>query len=190
MYPKDWKKYRDLIRENKIQLVVGLNTFAARYRMAKSMEGIYFKNIAQNTQDAYFSALRVQLAHNALESLGRAIGKRPYELEVIDSKLCRSFRNGTGIRFLSCLIEHTNEPLQSFLKQWIGNQKDYDLTRIAAATRHLHAHGLFTAHGCHVANSVRIQKTLNSLADALFISCDKHFSAFVQKLEEEIRINK
>jgi hypothetical protein len=183
MYPKDWKKYRDLVKQNRIQPVGGLNTFAARYRMAKSLEGINFKNIAQKTQDAYFAALRVQLVHNALESLSRAMGKNAYELEVFDSKLSKSFRSGTGIRFLSCLIDHTNEPLQSFLKKWIGNQKDHDLTRIAAATRHLHAHGLFTAYGCHVANSVRIQRMLNRLADSVFKACDRHFNAFVEERE-------
>ena len=112
MYPKDWKKYRDLVKQNRIQPVVGLNTFAARYRMAKALEGIDFKNIAQKTQNAYFVALRVQLAHNTLESLSRALGKKPYELEVIDWKLSKTFRSGTGIKFLSCMIEHANEPLK------------------------------------------------------------------------------
>jgi len=182
MYPKGWKQYRDMIKNNQTKPVADLNIFAARYRMAKSFKGIDFGHIAEKTQHSYFSALKVQLAHNALESLSRALKKKTYELNVTDANLSSSFRSGPGIKYISCLIQYTKPTLQEKLREWIGNENNHDLNRIAAATRHLLAHGFFTAHGCNVANHISIRKMLDNLSIQVFIACDQHFDNYLKSL--------
>ncbi len=54
MYPKGWKQYRDMIKNNQTKPVADLNIFAARYRMGKSFKGIDFGQIAVKTQQSYF----------------------------------------------------------------------------------------------------------------------------------------
>lgn len=160
--------------------------FAARYRLAKSWKEINFGRISQKTQNSYFAALRVQLAHNALEALAKAIGKKNVrDLQINDQKLSKSFRSIAGKRLLDCLINFANEDSKKRLLEWISNTDDYNLSIISAITRHSHAHGHFTAYGCGIAESLTAQKMLNSLADKLLDACDLHFGNFLDSLIEK-----
>ncbi len=179
-YPANWKKYIDSTKNKNESLSKSLCVFSARYRIAKSLKGVDLVNISKNTQNTYLAALRVQLAHNALESLATALEKKHYNLEVINPTLAKSFRGKTGATFLASFLDFVKPNLKTNILNWLNDDDNYDLNVIAAVTRHSFVHGHFTAYGSSIANSITAQKLIQSLADALLDACDFHFSEFLK----------
>jgi hypothetical protein len=153
-----------------------LNRFAARYRAAKLFVGIQYSPDATDEWQRGFSALlKVFLAYSAAESFRTAKEERgPITINLNDSLLAEVLRNNENL--LELLRVETRPALSNMVKTFQNRESD-DVGCIAAAVRHLVAHGTLTVGGANVGTLERSECILR-LAEAVLLLSDREFSEF------------
>ena len=148
-YPQAFRQWSDAITAKAVTSSAELNRFAARYRAAMLFDGIQLKSGASKEWQQGFSALlKVFLAYTAAESLRRGLGEKPpIVISLIDRPLANSLRSNNELPVL--LQKETHKKLSVHLLSFINGDSD-DVGRVAAAIRHLVAHGTITVGGADV----------------------------------------
>lgn len=162
-----------------------LNTFAYRYRLAESFQGIIAPEVGR-TLSGYNALTKVFLAYTAYETIvkaSRSLRVRnvyAHELNVIfDVLLAQRLRENTKLR--DYLTSYKSD---SGLKTKIQNFFDgstHDVVCVAYALRNIYAHGDLTASSVGT-ETIAKRKLFTDLANAILDYCDDRFSDCLDKL--------
>ncbi len=162
-----------------------VSRFAARFRVAKSFEGIALEGYTQETVNGYNALLRVFLVWSAFE---RFMGLLQVKPETILPRL-RAYapaRHIQAIRkhdrsqlWLSFLTERVNPELHKQLNA-IRSGTSNNITFVAAAARHIFAHGHLSAHANGAAPS-DVDAICNILFTFHMSVMDKEFDGMIRK---------
>jgi len=128
-----------------------VSRFAARFRVAKSFEGIALEGYTNETVNGYNALLRVFLVWSAFERFMALIQETPQTI-LPRLRAYAPARNIQAIRkhdrsqlWLSFLTERVNSKLRKQLEA-IRSGTSNNITFFAAAARHIFAHGHLSAH--------------------------------------------
>ncbi|MBP6738716.1 MAG: hypothetical protein KA146_01940 [Leptospiraceae bacterium] len=171
-YPKDWEKFTKAIKKKKAieilnrknedekELLKKVNRFAARYRLAKSFDGVILNRYNEDTVKTYSSIIKVFLSFTAFEIFLQIIPKN-------EEILLKESFNDTELKKISNSIIKLNKDknILSSIKEKLpfkpkdlGNKDKLELflskkenyyTKIfvvAEIIRHKFAHGILTAN--------------------------------------------
>ena len=131
--------------------------FFARYRLLKEFSSVEFHSIKGYTARGYESALKLGLAHTALESLQKA---RPgsHALPVKNKEAARLVRKLRGSQFEEFLVKTSTAPaLKKRLGQMFASQNIMDLTPLIEATRNSVFHGSFTPYSAGFTKNAEVR---------------------------------
>ena len=156
-YPDDWKEYVSALKRQGKEPNQAWGIAASRYRVAGNFCGANFFQLSESITRGYDRAIQLLLAYSAFEAACSARGLKPED---------RSVRSDTGfskdarVKLLKAFgsLPDTDFPLKSSLSNATLTQKvegffrkeHSNLQPVAAAMRHLFAHGLWTPHGASV----------------------------------------
>lgn len=195
--PSGYSRFCDLAKAGHDAKSIGfhgkigdVSRFAARFRVAKSFKGIVLDGYTIDTINGYNALLRVFLVWSAFERFMDLLRETPQtilprlhnyapaqKIQVIH-KLDRS-----GL-WLSFLMAHVNPALRKEL-QAIQAGTSSNIILVAAAARHIFAHGHLSAH----ANGVH-PGDVNTICDILFTFhldvMDQEFGKIVNKYKENL----
>jgi hypothetical protein len=176
-YPQDWDKYCRAVRDKTIESSTELNRFAARYRTAILFDGIHFKpGVGEDWKLGFSALLKVFLAYTAAESLQKGLEPQPFAISSTMPSLAKKLRSNSLL--LDLLIKEVKPRLRPRLEEF--RRKSNDVGPVAAAIRHLVAHGIITVGGAKADTIVRT-KGLLDLAKAILDLCNDKFSEFCSK---------
>jgi len=162
-----------------------VSRFAARFRVAKSFKDIALEGYDKTTVSGYKALLRVFLVWSAFERFMALLQEKP---ETILPRL-RAYvpaRNIQAIRkhdrsqlWLAFLTERVNSKLRKQLDA-IQSGKSNNITFLAAAARHIFAHGHLSAHANGV-NPMDVEAICNILCTFHMDVMDREFDGIVKK---------
>ena len=167
--------------------------FAARFRVAKSFSGIKLTGYSSETISGYNALFRVFLAWSAFERFMALLKEnpdtimprlRPYAPARNLQTIYKHDRSG---KFFSFLLQRVNPKLKKELCAIQGG-KSNKITFVAAATRHIFAHGHLSAH----ANDVD-PHDVDAISDILLkfhtTAMDQEFNKTVKKYKKRLPNN-
>jgi hypothetical protein len=171
-YPKDWDKFTKAIKKKKAieilnlanedekELLAKVNRFAARYRLAKSFDGVILNRYNEETVKAYSSIIKVFLSYTAFEIFLKIIKKNEQTLlqesfsDIQLKKISNSIitlNNDKNI--LSSIKEKMPFKIKDSgnktkLEVFLSKKGDYykNILIVAEIIRHKFAHGILTAN--------------------------------------------
>lgn len=162
IYPENtltqWSAYCALINKVRCAQDIGfalstadVNRFAARYRVARSFQGITLAGFSPNTVLGYNSLFRVFLMWSAFERFLQVMGHSQnsiepnlaaYKPQVCLAAISADEIGKTFYEFVAPRVDSKHQiRLQQFADHTLTNP-----TYLASAVRHLFAHGHLTAH--------------------------------------------
>ena len=188
--PPMWAEYEDRIQiaafTSSFAPAAVVNRFRARYRFARSFEGLMMSNYKEPTIRGYSALTKLTLHWTALEQLKRALSIEsdshfnisPELNEVILNKLRQINSSNKFFRYLKTNIKHWHETAE--LNKFISNQPCKVLS-LAKSTRHIFLHGQLTpnADGSDPADIVKICDLLSEFITEVM---DTNFKTQVENL--------
>ncbi len=165
-----------------------INRFIARYRLARSFQGLHLEDYSEKVTNGYNGIFHVYLAFSAFECLLNGIkltgfdmnwDKTEHNHQFISASLANQIRLNTQL--LNLLIENIDA------KQLISKITDFQKSQssnvapIVKGIRNLVAHGELSSTGA-VAGSQKHTKALHELATLVLDDSDKIFTEFVSKI--------
>lgn len=167
-----------------------VSRFAARFRVAKSFKGIVLEGYTSETISGYSALFRVFLVWSAFELFMALLGEK-HETILPRLRAYAPARNLQAIRkhdrsgrLFSFLMQRVNPKLQKELRT-IQTGRSNNITFVAAAARHIFAHGHLSAH----ANDVQ-PKDVDAICNILFTFhitvMDHEFSKMVKRYKESL----
>ena len=145
------------LRANNPKFPKRWSLFFARYRLLKEFSGVEFHSIKGQTARGYESALKLGLAHTALEALQKA---RPgsHAIPVKNREAARLVRKLRGSQFEDFLAKTSTAPaLRKRLGQMFASQNIMDLTPMVEAIRNSVFHGSFTPYSVGFTKSAEVR---------------------------------
>lgn len=157
-YPQGWKNFCSWRKETSVEFLPNhlnmseLNRFAARFRLAKSYEGLIMKDYPDASISAYGSVFGLFLTYSAFEELYKALNSPNKvivdEWAINDEIIAQKLRKSPKIiTFIQEKVDSTK--LRSRIQQFHDKEHDNILV-IAQAVRHLVAHGIMSIHSGNV----------------------------------------
>ncbi len=162
-----------------------LANFAARYRMAKSLESIVLTGYSAEARRGYLVAMKVALAYSALETLERGIDRfSPNKrTPIFFPRLGTQVSEGKLDDLLSSLIEAAEPRFRtSFAKRLDVMKTSTDpvnLRPLVEGLRNSMFHGKFTPTSSGLAKSKRNSDLLESLAEEILHTSDRLFEEWL-----------
>lgn len=188
-YPLDWHKFCNWQKNNPEEnlapnISLGeLNRFAARFRMAKSYQGLMLEGYPEASTAAYSSVLGVFLAYSALEQLYKAVGEPGSRIAdewgIYEDNISKKLKRST--RILNFLEEKvTSDQLKKRISKFTQGE-DENILVIAQAVRHLVAHGMMSVHPKQVKPQT-IENFCQKLTEILHLKTEDYFQEYIIKL--------
>ena len=178
-HPTHWQKYCHRVSRSRMAENAAINKFAARYKLAHSLQSVTFEGFTEKTNAAYAAATRVGLAYSALEALESALGLRKSEI-VIPSALATRLRSQEFRNLFELLEEElSNKKLKTQILEF-RRRMNRNVRPVVEGIRHLMFHGQFTAYGSGISSSKSRIKTLELLAEIVLNFADQEFSKWVE----------
>jgi hypothetical protein len=150
--------------------------------------GSTFGGLSREVAAGYSEAIRLLLAYCAFESACSASGERAGDCPIVaDSRVAPKMADLVRAEYGS--VSEASFPLRGALhgKKLVKRLDEFfqgqhsDLQPIAAALRHLFAHGVWTPSGGR-AMSKRARRTLALLSEACLFSADGLLAAYLAKI--------
>ena len=195
--PGGYASFRDLVKSGHQAHSMGfcgsngdVSRFAARFRVAKSFKGITLAGYSSETTRGYDALFRVFLVWSAFERFMALLGAKQ---DTIMPRL-RPYAPERNLRFIR-KQDHAGRFL-SFLLQYVGSKLKKDLTAIqtggsnnitfvAAAARHIFAHGHLSAHA-NGADPDAVDAICTTLFDFHLAVMDKEFEKTIAKYKKQL----
>jgi len=180
-HPRAWRRYVQALKSEEAP-TGQFARFAARYNLAASLQGVVLEGAADETADAYASALGVGWAYSAIESLDHATGSRGARGAITDPALAKRYRSAS-LSSLRAMLESTADSSR-LREQLFTLAEDADAQNIlpaAKALRHAVFHGDFTAYGAGAARSKGVRTFLHDLKASLLASADTEFELYLDR---------
>jgi hypothetical protein len=167
-----------------------VNRFAARYRLAKSFQGIALEGYSSNTSRGYGALLKIVLTYSAFELFREAIGIRQAELSTLLHKY-KAEEWGRKIRaadrddkFYRFIYERVNQPHKVELDNYFRDDP-CNISYLASAIRHIFAHGTLTPNA-NQAEPAAVLEVCRVLYEAMMTIMDREFEERMVTFEKEV----
>jgi len=127
-----------------------VNRFSARYRLAKSFQGLTLDDFSADTTDGYAALLRLTLCWSAFEAFLEATGRNKHHVSDIGKRfdfgdLNQDLRladvEGKFFQFILARVENKNQ--QNIVRAHLAGENVCGLT-LAKVARHIFVHGPLT----------------------------------------------
>jgi len=195
--PSGYASFCDLARSGHQAVSMGfhgtngdVSRFAARFRVAKSFSGITLAGYSSETISGYNALFRVFLVWSAFERFMAILKEKPDTIMPRLSpyaparNLQAIYKHDRSGRFFLFLLQRVNPKLKKELCAiQAGNSNN--ITSVAAAARHIFAHGHLSAH----ANDVK-PYDVDAICDILFkfhiTVMDQEFNKTVKKYKKRL----
>jgi hypothetical protein len=184
--PKAWKTYIDQLKTVGQKPDKILANFAARYKLANSIEDIVLRGYSEATRHGYLVATKVAYAYSALEALERAIGSHTSQskIQIVDFRVASMLERGE----LSALLTHivdAAEPdrrkkVEANLEKTMTKLDSGDVRHVVEGIRNSLFHGKFTPTASGLASSKARRETFDKLATEILLTADDRFSAWLK----------
>lgn len=196
--PSYWKIFCQWCRDNEpVPLpenvsLSELNRFAARYRLARALNGIDADGYAKDTVDAYGAVLKVFLSYSALEQFHKAVKPIKPKQHLSDRWADWATSPAVSMRESDAIIQFlikavSNERLKNKLIAFQRGDHDNVLI-VATALRHAVAHGFMTVHP--EGTSPRVSKVFcQQLSRMLLSIADRSFIDLLESLSISVGSN-
>lgn len=189
-FPKGKKFWGEFVREKKIEGCENLTPFFYRFAFASGFKKMEVDGYSDRTLKGYNALFKVQLAFSAYDSLligGKSIKHRVklksslYDYSLQNKRLARSLRLNKEL--MKILIEKTKGSLSEKIKKF-SEEKSDDVLPIAAAIRHLVAHGKITATSVDLL-LVKNWKQIDKLSITILDFVDGLFYDYVKRVKSQ-----
>jgi hypothetical protein len=160
-----------------------LNRAAARYRVARSLKGVVLETFSASTADGYAGLFRLFLAWAAFEQYCKALGlsaetrDRWFASHIppdADAHIRALDPNGC---FFHLILNKVHGDTEANVAAYVKRQH-YSVTYLAAAVRHVFAHGILTPNA-NKADPANVAGLTSYLAGILLDAMAADFSARV-----------
>lgn len=149
-------KLEDQIRNRNSKFPKKWSLFFARYRLLTEFAGVEFHSLKGNTAKGYEIALKLGLAHTALEALQNARPGNPIVIK--DKQAARIVRNLRGSQFEDFLVNSSRASgLKTRIQQMFASKNMMDLSPMVEAIRNSVFHGSFTPYSAGYTRNVEIR---------------------------------
>jgi len=183
MFPDGYSDYARQFRQigktpNKL-----LARFATRYKLAGQLEFISLLDHSQVANEVYLRAMRITLAHTALECLQSFMGEKlPIKNLAVAKKLREMKSDKTKLFFVS----EAEVNMRRDLNRFYGSKNDSNLNSICSIIRHTMSHGQFspTSSGLNNKSALVI---LRGIEESIFKSMNEASKLVFEK--EMAKIN-
>lgn len=192
--PIAWARF-ELVRRNQSYITERgfscnfgeLSRWAARFRLAKSFQGLDLGNEYTSTKTPllYSAIVRIFLVYSAFETYCRAIGLNPSKEILVkpiqdtlgQSNIILSIRNHDPQNLLfRFLLQHlTNQPLKQMMSNFIEGE-DVNVSFLAKCVRHVFAHGVLAANSSGL-SAEKFDKISMIISTFLLDCMDKDFES-------------
>ena len=157
--------------------------FFARYRLLSELSGVEFHSIKGNTAKGYEIAIKLGLAHTALEALQQA-RQGSHLIPIKDRQAARILRRLRGSQFEQFLFNTSKKSgLRARIQQMFASQDIMDLTPMVEAIRNSVFHGSFTPYSAGFTKSAEVRLLMDLCFHVLLDSIE---SAVQDLLSSEI----
>lgn len=184
--PKAWKSYIAAVKTSGKKPDQMLANFAARYKLASSLEDIVLQGYSEATRNGYLVATKVAYAYSALEALERAIGSHDSKsrIQIVDFRVTAMLERGE----LSALLVHivdAAEPdrkkkVEANLEQTLANLHSGNVRHLVEGIRNSLFHGKFTPTASGFASSKAKREIFDKLAAEILLTADDRFSGWLK----------
>jgi hypothetical protein len=130
--------------------------FFARYRLLTEFSGVEFHSLKGNTAKGYEIALKLGLAHTALEALQNARAGHPIVIK--DKQTARIIRSLRGSQFEEFLVNASKASgLKTRVQQMFASKNIMDVSPMVEAIRNSVFHGSFTPYSAGYTRNAEIR---------------------------------
>ncbi len=134
--------------------------FLARYRLLTEFSGVEFQSLKGNTAKGYEIALKLGLAHTALEALQNARPGNP--IVIRDKQAAKIVRSLRGSQFEEFLMNSSRASgLKIRIQQMFASQNIMDLSPMVEAIRNSVFHGSFTPYSAGFTKNADVRLMMN-----------------------------
>ena len=188
-----WEKAQVIITKGETKEALGfvdvkkidgtLTRANARYRLAKSFNGISLEDYSENSIEGYSALMRVFLVYSAYESYLKLITNESKKCKAgkaflntkksrqISEKILELDKNKKFYKFVSSFSQkYVSEEIEKFY-----NKEDHNIVCLLSSIRHIFVHGSLTPHSNKI-NPKTVQKICNLLSDFFLSQIAKDFS--------------
>jgi hypothetical protein len=189
-YPDEWRLYQGLVRSGQIIGLPKWGVFAARYRVASDFSGASFYNLRGKIIDGYNVGIKHILCYSAFEAACAAAEKDTKTVKIpcehgfpleARKRLISIYKNSTSGDFP--LIDQINSKLLRKIDAFLDGS-DSNCQPIAAALRHLFAHGVWTPTGGEILTK-KAREAIDLLSQTVLIACDNQLNAYLAEVAPE-----
>lgn len=181
-YPKNWQRYIALLKASGTSPDPYLAKFAARYRLASSLEDLTLKGFSVATKRGYLVVTRLAYAYTALEALEKALGvfNSDPRQPIVDFRIANQIAKGHFDATLAEIVEAA-EPnrrpvLERRVAEMVSDPDSGNVRVLVEGIRNSLFHGKFTPSGSGLSKGKSRPDLLNKLADEILHTADDHFN--------------
>jgi hypothetical protein len=199
-YPSGWKSFDSFVQFHGydgygFKSEIGdVNRFAARYRMARSANGISLAGYSPEAENGYSGLLKVLLAWSAFENLLLILGEKQTSaskfIDVNDGILiAQKIRSlDDGDKFYRFIYDRVNNRHQTELDNYFNSDPCNPLY-LASAIRHIFAHGPLTPHANEV-NPMVVASICEALHEFILNIANHEFEKYIIRGNQVLAIQR
>lgn len=176
--------YQNYLRTKHYKFPKKWSLFFARYRLLAEFSGVEFHSLKGNTAKGYEIALKLGLAHTALEALQNA---RPGQSIVIkDKQSARIVRNLRGSQFEDFLVNSSRASgLKTRIQQMFASKNIMDLSPMIEAIRNSVFHGSFTPYSAGYTRNAEIRLLMDLCFHLILDAIETDIQRLAASIDDE-----
>jgi hypothetical protein len=184
--PKAWKHYIEALKKSGKKPDQMLATFAARYKLASSLEGIVLQGYSESTRNGYLVATKVAYAYSALEALERAIGSHESKakIQIVDFRVAAMLERGELTALLAHIVDSAEadhkKKVEAKLETTLANLDSGNVRHVVEGIRNSLFHGKFTPTASGLASSKARREIFDKLATEILLTADDRFATWLK----------
>ena len=177
-------KLEDQIRNRNSKFPKKWSLFFARYRLLTEFAGVEFHSLKGNTAKGYEIALKLGLAHTALEALQNARPGHPIVIK--DKQAARFVRSLRGTHLEEFLVNSIRASgLKTRVQQMFASKNIMDLSPMIEAIRNSVFHGSFTPYSAGYTRNAEIRLLMDLCFHLILDAIEADIERLASSIEEE-----
>jgi hypothetical protein len=177
-------RYESHLRAKHASFPKKWSLFFARYRLLAEFAGVEFHSLKGHTAKGYEIALKIGLAHTALESLQNA---RPgYPIVIKDKQAARIVRSLRGSQFEDFLVNSSRASgLKARIQQMFASKSLMDLSPLVEAIRNSVFHGSFTPYSAGYTRNAEIRLLMDLCFHLILDAIETDIELLAASIDDE-----
>lgn len=176
--------YASYLRDKYPKFPKKWSLFFARYRLLSEFSGVEFHSLKGNTAKGYEIALKLGLAHTALEALQNARTGHPIVIK--NKQAARIVRSLRGSQFEDFLINSSRASgLKARIQQMFASQNLMDLLPLVEAIRNSVFHGSFTPYSAGYTRNAEIRLLMDLCFHLILDAIETDIERLAASIDDE-----